>query len=274
MLYRMCGATSARKQEAPLYGDEQCNTSVDLQGVFELAIRGDATALNDLFAPCLPQLQRTAARLLRNPQDSEDALQDGLLSAVRHLAKFEGRSQFSTWMHTIVINAARSILRKRMRHSFVLSLDEPQPDHEDLRLSDMLPDSRISMEESYARKERSRLLLRILRLLPPTHRSIIWLCDVEGLCIKDAARRLSLSISATKTRHLRATRFLLNAAKEARASRVPIDSVLVKRLPLPGKQTPDSVAEMSSRREVTPRKQRHWVRPASTTRSSVSMARS
>jgi len=59
-----------------------------------------------LFRRYQRPLFQTALRVLGNAEDAEDALQDGLLSAYRNLKRFEGRSQFSTWLTRIVINAA------------------------------------------------------------------------------------------------------------------------------------------------------------------------
>lgn len=192
----------------------QSNVSHRLDSLVELAIKGDAAALNQLFAPCLPQLRRTAACLLNNPYDCEDALQNGLLSALRHFSKFEGRAKFSTWMQAIVINAAKSILRKQRRQPITFSLDEPHPEHEYLHLSDTLPDPRAGLEEEYRQLERSRILDRILQEIPPSFRSVVWLCDVQGLPMKEAAECLGLSVPAIKTRHLRAKRLILKLAKE------------------------------------------------------------
>ena len=68
--------------------------------------RGDAQAIETLFRRYQRQLFQTALRVLGNAEDAEDALQDGMLSAYRNLKRFEGRSQFSTWLTRIVINAA------------------------------------------------------------------------------------------------------------------------------------------------------------------------
>ena len=184
--------------------------------LLKLAASGDADALNQLFAPCLPQLQRTAARLLDNSYDCEDAVQDSLLSALRHLDKFEGRAQFSTWMHAIVVNAAKSILRKQKRHPLTFSLEDPLPEQENLCLADTLPHPQPGQETQYEQTERSRILATLLKDLPPTSRCVIWLCDIQGLCMKEAAQWLGLTISAIKTRHLRANRLVLKAAKEMR----------------------------------------------------------
>src|SRR5579862_2706478 len=78
-----------------------------------LIMGGDRQAVDLLFATCLPQLRRTAAWMLSNSADSEDALQDGLLLAYRHLNQFQGRAKFSTWLHRIVINAALENIRRQ-----------------------------------------------------------------------------------------------------------------------------------------------------------------
>ena len=193
----------------------QSGATDELDPLISMAIKGDTLALEQLFEPCLPQLRRTAGRILNNPDDSEDALQDGLVSALRHLGKFEGRAKFSTWMQTIVANAAKSILRKRRRGPMTLSFDEPHPEYEYLCLADLLPDPSARTEEQYDRLERSRILDVLLQGISPAFQSIIWLCDVKGLSLKEAAGRLGLSVIAAKTRHFRAKKLILNAAKEA-----------------------------------------------------------
>jgi RNA polymerase sigma-70 factor (ECF subfamily) len=73
--------------------------------------RGDAQALNALFRRHHQSLFHSVRRVMGNHEDAEDALQDGLLSAFLNLKSFEGRSQFSTWLTRIVINAA--LMRRR-----------------------------------------------------------------------------------------------------------------------------------------------------------------
>src|SRR5579863_7444049 len=81
--------------------------------LIERGLNGDARALDVLFARNTRTLYQTALRVLGNPEDAEEALQEGLLSAYRNLPRFEGRSQFSTWLTRIVINAALMRLRSR-----------------------------------------------------------------------------------------------------------------------------------------------------------------
>src|ERR1700677_1794202 len=77
------------------------------------ARRGDLDAMTELFAAHRRRLFHTAFSLLRNEEDAEDALQDAMLSAYTSLHSFQGRSQFSSWLTRIVINAA---LRRRQKN--------------------------------------------------------------------------------------------------------------------------------------------------------------
>src|SRR5579863_9464428 len=97
--------------------------------LIERGLNGDARALDALFARNTRALYQTAFRVLGNPEDAEEALQEGLLSAYRNLPRFERRSQFSTWLTRIVINAA--LMRRRSKRSRPsVSLDEAIADSE------------------------------------------------------------------------------------------------------------------------------------------------
>ena len=106
-------------------------------------------SLDELFAPHMPQLYRAAVQVLRHPQDSEDAVQEGLLAAFRHLSQFQGRSKFSTWLHRIVVNAAFMKLRHRKREINVSSIDD-EFENGDLSFERLIPDQRQNPENRQA----------------------------------------------------------------------------------------------------------------------------
>ena len=60
----------------------------------------DRDRLTDVFQSPRQRLFCIALRLLGNVEDAEDAVQEGLLSAIRNLHRFEGRAQLSTWLAT------------------------------------------------------------------------------------------------------------------------------------------------------------------------------
>jgi hypothetical protein len=83
-----------------------------------------AQELDCVVSRYLPMFYKRALRFLGNAPDAEDAVQDALLSAYRHLGQFRGQAQLSTWLMTIVTNAAR--MHRRRRHSGNFSLDQEQ----------------------------------------------------------------------------------------------------------------------------------------------------
>ena len=91
----------------------------------------------NIVARQLDSFRAIALRHLRNHADAEDAVQDALLSAYAHLDQFKGQAQMSTWLTTIVINAARLKLRQRSRNVHI-SLDEQAPETH-LPLWEILP---------------------------------------------------------------------------------------------------------------------------------------
>ena len=192
----------------------------DVDHVFELAIQGDRAAADQAFAACIARFERVLARFVYNVEDREDALQDGLLNAYRHLSQFQGKSQFTTWIHTIVVNAARSNLRRQLSRPRTCSLDDRISEKEGgITIADTIPDPSTGIDEEYERLEQHEKLARIVRMLPASWRLVIWLRDVEGLAVKEVAERLGLSAAAVKTRHFRASRRISEILKGARGNR-------------------------------------------------------
>src|ERR1700719_3940466 len=110
-----------------------------------------------------PMLFRVALRRLRNVEDAEDAVQDALLSAYKHIGQFEGRSQLSTWLTSIVTNTAGMKLRQHLRHEMV-SLDQNQ-ENDGATFANKLKDSRPNPETICAKKEMHETLRRALAQL-------------------------------------------------------------------------------------------------------------
>src|SRR6266702_3768137 len=163
---------------------------VGIQGSEEKLIRagqrGDPQAVETLFRRYQRPLFQTALRVLGNAEDAEDALQDGLLSAYRNLKRFEGRSQFSTWLTRIVINAA--LMRRRSakaRPAFSLD-DAPNP------------------EQVFAGTELREMISENLDELSPLLRTAFLLREVQGYSTGEAAKKLGVTENTLKARLWRA----------------------------------------------------------------------
>ena len=165
-------------------------------------LRGDEEALETLFTRHKRTLFQTALRLLGNAEDAEDALQDGLLSAYRNLKRFEGRSQFSTWLTRIVINAA--LMRRRSKKvRTAMSLDEPAREDE-LPPSERFADDGPTPEQTYQRTELRQLIGENLDELSPLLRTAFILREVEGFSTGEAASQLGVTENTLKARLWRA----------------------------------------------------------------------
>ena len=197
-----------------MHCDVASDSERDTEKLVGQIMAGDRAAVDHLFASHLPQLRRTAAWVLQNSDDSEDALQDGLLLAYRNLSQFQGRAKFSTWLHRIVVNAALMKLR-RQKAKPTTSIDQPAGSEDDLSIADLLVDAGPNPEEEYLAEERSRLFNRSLEDLPTKSRMVIHLMDIDGFPGKVVARKLGISLSALKARHYRARQFILRKMQDS-----------------------------------------------------------
>lgn len=188
-------------------------TNHDQGRLLRRATKGDQEALNRLFAHYMRPLYQVALRVLRNREDAEDALQDGLLAAVRHLKEFEGRSQFSTWLTRIVINAALMRLRRSRRETMTMSNQEL--DRDGRPLAGRITDPRPNPEEMCARQEQFQMLEQTWQSLPAAYRSALWLRDVHGMSTGEAAEILGLPEGTLKARLHRGHRRIIKKVREA-----------------------------------------------------------
>lgn len=192
--------------------ENAANVSVT-QKAFPLPVHMSDLELNDLFASCMPALKKAAMRMLRNTQDSEDILQEGLLSAVRNLHQFEGRSSFSTWLHSIVRNASRMYYRKSPGfHTTPInlaSIEGSGPSE-----VDCVPDLRPSPEEAAIRQERSDILITLVRELPTRQQAAIESFYVQGLGERETSIHLGVTESALKAQLHRSRRTLTRRIRQ------------------------------------------------------------
>jgi len=180
--------------------------AVAIQGNEEKLIRagqrGDHQAVETLFRRYERPLFQTALRVLGNTEDAEDALQDGLLSAYRNLKRFEGRSQFSTWLTRIVINAA--LMRRRSAKARpAVSLDEP-PREDELPAAERFADDGLTPEQVFANTEIREMLSENLDQLSPLLRTAFVLREVQGYSTGEAAKKLGVTENTLKARLWRA----------------------------------------------------------------------
>jgi RNA polymerase sigma-70 factor, ECF subfamily len=180
--------------------------------VMQQAIAGNSDAQEQLFTRHTSRLYRTAFALLRNKEDAEDAVQDGLLTAYAKLHSFQGRSAFSTWLTRIVINSALMTRRKKRAHT-ELSLDEileTQSEQSPLGVIDTRPNP----EELCATIEIHTLVEGHVRQLPPALQMAYRHRAMTGLSVTEASHALGIPKSIFKGRVFRARRKLARGLQQ------------------------------------------------------------
>ncbi len=81
------------------------------------ARNGDAAGLDELLADARPRALRIVTAMIDDPEEAQDVFQETCRRVQEDLARFEGRSAFSTWVCGIALNLARRVLRDRARHA-------------------------------------------------------------------------------------------------------------------------------------------------------------
>ncbi len=163
---------------------------------------GDASAFSELVSHYERRVFRMAKQITQNDDDAEDVLQETFLKAYTHLDNFQGNSKFYTWLVRIAVNEALMKLRKR-RSDRTVPLDEPIDTGEDEMVREIAVWDE-NPEETYSREELAELLDQAIQSLKPAYRTVFLLRDIEELSIEETAEALKLSISAVKSRLLRA----------------------------------------------------------------------
>src|SRR5215471_21560674 len=156
---------------------------------------GERQALEELFRRYRQPAYRVAHRLLGNEADALDAVQEGFVKALTHLAGFQGRSSFKTWLLRVVSNAALDLGRQRGRREAV-SLEAAEVRDADLSLL-LVPD------ESSARLDRAelrRLLDQALQTLSEPQRQTFVLHAEAGLSYREVAEVMDISIGTVMSR--------------------------------------------------------------------------
>ncbi len=162
----------------------------------------------------LPSFYRCALRLLGNAADAEDAVQEALLAAYRHIEQFRGQAQLTTWLTTIVRNCALMQLRKRPRQ-----IQVPLYDHigegQKCSISERLADPRPNPEDACRNSEFTAHLRKCAALLSPSLQRTFQLRVVDGLSIFETAQVLGLPEGTVKARLARARRKLARYMQRA-----------------------------------------------------------
>jgi RNA polymerase sigma-70 factor (ECF subfamily) len=181
----------------------------------EQARQGNQQAFRHLVEAHARPLFGVCMRITRDATLAEDAVQEALYNAWRHLADFDGRASFTTWLHRIAVNAALEQLRRNARHVHAapatLPADEDSADFLDLHADDAPgPEAHARGREIHLRTQAE------LDGMSALERAAFVMRHVEGESLEAIAATLSLNIGQSKQAIFRAVRKLRGALQGLR----------------------------------------------------------
>ena len=178
------------------------NLYADERALIDALLAGDKHACACMVRQHASQMYAVALRIMGDPDEAEDVVQDAFISACGKVASFEGRSKLSTWLYRITTNAA--LMRLRKRRDDTVSLDEPQTGEEGELLPRQLGDWEIDPGRQALSSELRQVMEEAVESLPPSLRAAFVLRDIQGLSTQEAAEALEISETALKVRLHRA----------------------------------------------------------------------
>jgi len=181
-------------------------TTADEQAWIGRILAGEKELFHELIRPYQHAVFVTAVSILKDEAEAEDVAQEAIIKAYRALASFRAEARFSTWLISIVMNEARSRLRKLGR-VLVESLDT-KPEAEEDYTPALIADWREIPSEILERKELAQQILQAIEELPSSYREVFLLRDKDELSISEIAQVLGVQANLVKVRLFRARMLL------------------------------------------------------------------
>jgi RNA polymerase sigma-70 factor (ECF subfamily) len=174
--------------------------SADDQRLISDCLAGNADAFGGLVLRYQDRLFNTVFRLVDNPEDARDVVQEAFLNAYQSLSAFKGDSLFFTWLYRIAVNTAISLKRKQKSALRLMAtahdtgvVVEPQDPSEASQ-----PGHALEMAEE------ERRVHQALARLSTEHRNVLVLKDMEGMKYEEMAEVLQVPVGTIRSRLHRA----------------------------------------------------------------------
>jgi len=155
---------------------------------------GDVDALAELYRAFETPVYNLARRILRNPEDAEDVLQETFLEVVRSIGTFRGEGHLWGWIRRIASSKALMRIRRHQVRSEEVFDEETAAGTAPVGVP-----ARVDLE-------------RALEQLSETSRAVVWLHDVEGYTHEEIAQMMDKTVSFSKSQlaraHTRLRRYL------------------------------------------------------------------
>ncbi len=170
--------------------------------------QGDRCAFDRLVTRYRGRLLRLILRIVHDPADAEDVLQDTLVRAYRAINAFRGDASFYTWLFRIGVNTANGFMSGRQHRMDACTESADPASAAAIAKRDTDP---ITPEDILLGKEMADIVDRAVASLAPEHSAAITMHEVDGMSYQQIADRMLCPIGTVRSRianarHVIATR--------------------------------------------------------------------
>jgi RNA polymerase sigma-70 factor, ECF subfamily len=196
------------------------------------AQQNDVAAFRSLVERHQRRAFAIALSLVRDENDARELVQDAFLRVYRGLNSFQGGSSFFTWLYRIITNLSIDLIRKPGRQ--LADIDEARFESDESQEAEFPLLSRVDGSDPVdvvRRREIAGRLQAALDALPPYHRGVIVMREIEGLSYEEMATAMGVSKGTIMSRLFHARQKLQKALAdcyEEQIGRIPTDDVRVK----------------------------------------------
>ena len=163
---------------------------------------GSEAAYEELMSRFQQPVYNLAFRLLSDPSDSADVVQEVFLKVFRNVESFRGQSSLKTWIYRITVNEAHNQRRWFFRHrKREIGLEEEPEDSRSM--ADILPDNGRTPFDYVFDGEKHQMIEAALARINPAFRETVVLRDIADLSYEEIAEVLQVSLGTVKSRILR-----------------------------------------------------------------------
>jgi RNA polymerase sigma-70 factor (ECF subfamily) len=164
--------------------------------------KGSERAYEDLLARFQQPVYALALRLLNDPSEACDVVQEVFFKIFRNIGSFRGQSSLKTWVYRITVNEAHNARRWFFRHRRrEVDLDTDQERTRDWR--DTVADGGRSPYDEACDSEQHAMIEAALRRINPIFREAVVLRDIADLSYEEVAGVLGVNLGTVKSRIMR-----------------------------------------------------------------------
>jgi RNA polymerase sigma-70 factor (ECF subfamily) len=165
-------------------------------------IAGDSYAWEEIVRSHTRRVYNICYRFTNSSDDAEDLAQEVFIKVYRTLASYDlEKGAFTTWLTTVARNLLVDHFRRSKQDRMTDSIDtNPQNDEDSPTLGDTLQDRSATPDETYAAKQKQKLVQEALQKLSPDLREAVILRDLQDMDYKEISAALKVPEGTVKSR--------------------------------------------------------------------------